>query len=183
MRELRKKLWMGLIQAILSLFLLINIGMLYLQYAKGADALEDMPYAILEVTGGSMEPMLSPGDGVFVWQSPFESIKKGDLIVFVQYGELITHQVIELGDGYAVAKGTANEAEDEPVTRENYRARVLFAIPNLWLILTFYDSAAGFILFSILLFLIIFGKDIFSAIYEANEARNVGNDGKNKKRG
>ena len=49
-----------------------------------------------------MEPMLSPGDGVFVWQSPFESIKKGDLIVFVQYGELITHQVIELGDGLSL---------------------------------------------------------------------------------
>lgn len=181
MKELRKKLWMGLIQMILSAFLLMNIGMLYLQYTKGEDALEEMPYAILEVTGASMEPVLSPGDGVFVWQSPFEKIEIGDMIVFVDQGELITHQVVELEDGYVIARGTANEMADKPVTKEDYRARVVFPIPNLWLILTFYDSAAGFILFSVLLFLIIFGKDIFSALYEANEARSVGSNGRNKK--
>lgn len=137
-----------------------------MEWSEGPEALEDMPYAFLQIQGDSMEPELHEGDGVFVWQTPFEDLKLHDDIVFYQDGTLVTHRVISKEGDYVVAQGIANDIEDDPVTEENYRAKVLFKIPKMELILIMYETPALMIIFVVLLAALLFGNDLFRLIYE-----------------
>lgn len=154
------------LRGILILLLVINVTVILLERIKGSQSLEHMPFGLLAVEGGSMEPTLHHGDGVLVWHTPFEKIREGDLIVFLQDGELVTHRVIERNGEVLTAKGTANDIEDEPVTERNYRAKVLCRIPAMGSLGAVYESPSTFIVFAVLLFLLIFGKDIFAGIYK-----------------
>lgn len=162
----KRKKGIILLRWILGIILILNIVVICLEKIKGPAALEDVPYALLTIDGGSMEPRYHSGDGVFVWQTPFGKIKVGDVIVFWQAGELITHQVVDRKSDAIIAKGTANDIEDEPVTAENYRARVLFRIPGMANLQAVYATPGTFIIFTLLLGLLIFGKDIFDWIYK-----------------
>lgn len=155
-----------IVEIVLLVLILLNIGIIYIQYKSGAESIEDMPYAILEITGGSMEPALSQGDGVFVYDVAFEQLEVEDIIVFVDDGELVTHQIIEIGEGEVIAQGVANDAADEPVTEDTYKGKVIFTIPHLSSILYFYESPVAFIAFAGIVFLLIFGNNIFSGIYD-----------------
>lgn len=161
-----KKIVQILVRSILALVLIANLTVICLEKIKGADSLENLPYALLTLEGSSMEPEYHHGDGVFVWQTPYEKLKVGDIIVFMQAGELITHEIMEIKNGVITAKGTANDIADEPVYQENYRAKVLFRIPDMANVQAVYENPAAFIIFALLLGLLIFGKDIFSKIYD-----------------
>lgn len=161
-----RKIGSRILQILLCLILVFNIVLIYMEKTKGAEALEDIPYALLTVEGGSMEPHLHEGDGVFIWQTPYEELKKGDIIVFFQAGELITHEIIEIQDGVITAKGTANDQADEPVTKEQYRAKVLFKVPGMINIQAVYENPVTLVIMIVLLALILFGKDIFNHIYD-----------------
>ena len=69
-------------------------------------------------------------------------------------------------NGVITAKGTANDIEDEPVYEENYRAKVLFRIPDMANMQALYENPVAFVIFAMLLGLFIFGRDIFSRIYD-----------------
>ena len=154
------------LHCVLGMILLLNIVIICLERIKGPEALEKVPYALLTIEGSSMEPGYHDGDGVFVRQAPYKSLKTGDVIVFLQAGELITHQVIAVNNGVITAKGTANSVADEPVTIENYRAKVLFRIPDMANIQAVFKQPMSFLVFAILLGVFLFGKEIFSKIYD-----------------
>lgn len=164
-KDKRKKTGKIFLQCVLGVILLMNLAVICLGHIKGPEALKDVPYALLSMDGGSMEPKYHHGDGVLVWQAPYESLKEGDVIVFLQAGELITHQIISIKDGVITAKGSANDVEDEPVTEDNYRAKVLLRIPGMANLQAVYENPVAFIVFAVLLGLLIFGKDIFNRIY------------------
>lgn len=166
MKQKVQKIGNRIIQVLLCLILILNIILIYMEKTKGADALQDTPYALLTIEGGSMEPRFHEGDGVFTWQTPFEKLKKGDIIVFLQAGELVTHEIIEIKDGVITAQGTANELADEPVTREQYRAKVLFRVPGMIYIQAVYENPVTMVIMIALVGLILFGKDIFDNIYD-----------------
>lgn len=155
-----------IIEVVFVVLIILGLRMIYLQKVNGAEAIEDMPYAVLEVTGGSMEPVLSQGDGIFVYEVPFEQLEKDDVIVFWQDGELVTHQIIEVGEGEVTTQGTANSQPDSPVTEADYRAKVIGTIPLFGIISVFFQEPIYMVCFIILLFLIVFGYDIMSAIYD-----------------
>ena len=113
-----------------------------------------------------MEPEYHEGDGVFVWQTPYDDLKLQDDIVFYQDGTLVTHRIIEKNAYYVVAQGIANDLEDDPVTEENYRAKVLFKIPKMELILIMYETPVLMVIFVVLLLALLFGDDLFRLIYE-----------------
>ena len=161
-----KKAGKILLCCVLGIILIINIAVICLEYKNGPEALKDAPYALLTIDGGSMEPKYHAGDGIFVWQTPFSQLETGDVIVFLQNGELITHEISAIEDGVVTAKGTANDIEDEPVTEENYRAKVLFKIPGIVNLQNIYESPVAFGIFALLLLLLFFGKDIFNKVYE-----------------
>lgn len=169
----KKKTAITSLEIALILLIAWNMRIIYIQYESGAESIDDMPYAILEVVGGSMEPSLSEGDGVFVYKVAFEKLQVGDNIVFDLDGELVTHQIIDIEDEQIIAQGTANDVADDPITEAEYKGKVIFQIPYLSGILYFYESPTYFIAFASILFLLIFGSDIFAYIYDKKITRKI----------
>ena len=159
------------VEILCMIAILLCIRMIYMQRTYGEEAVKNLPYAVLEITGGSMEPKLSQGDGIFVYEVPFDTLEVGDTIVFWQDGDLITHQIIEVEKGLLTTQGTANAQPDEPITEEDYRAKVIGEVPIFRVISVFFQNQVYMILFLILLFLLIFGVDIFSASYDYIEGK------------
>ena len=159
------------VSALLAVILIFNLTVLLLQLRTGKDFLRSTPVALLQVSGGSMEPVLHGGDAVLVRQEPFSAVTEGDIIVFCRGEELIVHEVIAVSDDCVVTQGTANAVPDAPVSEAEYRARLICRIPALGVIWKFCSSAPLFLLWTLLLVLLLFGTDIFPALYEQLQKR------------
>ena len=153
------------LQVILALLLLLNILVLVMQNEQGLDAISRLPFAMIEITGGSMEPELHDGEVVFAVQTPYEKLKPGDTVIFGRNSELIIHKIVAQSDDMFITRGTANEADDAPITAQEYRARMLCRIPGLNALWKVCDSPLRFVIFAVLAALLIFGRNIFPALY------------------
>ena len=150
---------------LLTIILVINILVIFSEQKEGAGILSNLPVSIIPVAGSSMEPVLSSGDAVLTVKTPFYRLKTGDIIVFARGGELITHEIIARDRETLTTKGTANEIADSPVSLNEYLVRVVCRIPMLGALWRIGSSASRFAIFAVLVTLLIFGKDIFSALY------------------
>ncbi len=77
-------------------------------------------YQIIAIGSGSMYPLIEKGDAVIITKldkSDYDSIKQGQILVFVHDGRYITHRVIAStkidGKYYFQTKGDANSDEDK----------------------------------------------------------------------
>lgn len=89
---------------------------------------------LYHVKSGSMGELLPIGSVCFVsTYSNYENIKAGDVISFrVSDDMLVTHRAEKIMDNVIITKGDANNAEDpDPVTKENYIGKTVFAIPHI----------------------------------------------------
>ena len=155
---------------ILIVILIVSIVISILEYKDGKDFLINSPYALLRISGGSMEPELHDGDAVLVSNAKFDSLRIGDVIVFSNSDELIVHKITKIDEGYVITQGTANKDPDEPVREKDYKARVVCRIPLLGKIWRMYSTPVLFLIWTLLLVLLIFGREIFSAIYDLIQA-------------
>lgn len=89
-------------------------------------------YTFLEVLTGSMSGTIEIGDGVIVKLT--KDVEKEDIIVYEKDNSLITHRLIEKQNDKLIAKGDANNTQDEPITQEMIVGKVIKIIPNanLW---------------------------------------------------
>ena len=154
------------LRLLLILLMTAELLLLAIQEARGTEFVRDLPVAVIQVSGGSMEPVLHNGDAILIRQVPFTSLTEGNIIVFSRDGELIVHEIVERGESSVITKGTANPVPDEPVGELEYRARMVAKIPGLGSILNIYGSTPRFLLFATLLILLFFGDDIFSQLYD-----------------
>lgn len=81
-----------------------------MRYAVDQVRSEYGEYLVHPLKGISMEPAFKGGDWVVSIMTPFDEIKKGDVIAFSHPtdGNGIMHRVIYIGDDYVVAKGDNN---------------------------------------------------------------------------
>jgi len=160
---------------ILLTALAFNIYIIVLEENKSAEFIDNLPYALIPVTGSSMEPKISAGDAIFTKQVPFHTIKIGDVILFYRDGDLVTHEVTDRTAEVLITRGTSNETTDFPVSPAEYKAKVLCAIPLLGSLWRISASPVSFVIFALLVAGIIFGKDIFEKIFtlmEEGKAKN-----------
>ncbi|MFR5683004.1 MAG: signal peptidase I [Clostridia bacterium] len=89
-------------------------------------------YTAFEVATGSMSGSIEIGDVIIVKLNE-EKIKRDDIIVFKQDGYIVTHRVIEVQeDGKTlVTKGDANNAQDEPISKDDVIGKVIKILPNI----------------------------------------------------
>lgn len=167
MRPARKRNGKGrkAVQIVLSLLLVLNLVILLLQGTTGRALLQKAP-ALLPVSGGSMEPKYHDGDAILVVPAAFESLETDDIVVFYRENQLIVHQIIARSDETLITKGTANSAPDAPVSKEEYRAKAVCRLPLVGSIWLMYSSLPLFLGWTALLILLIFGVDLFPALYE-----------------
>ncbi|MFL2133079.1 signal peptidase I [Desemzia sp. FAM 24101] len=82
------------------------------------------------VVSGSMEPVFSTGDFIFVETTPIEKIESGDVVTFTRGEEFITHRAIEITDAGLVTQGDANNIADQgEVTEDDYIGELSLIVP------------------------------------------------------
>lgn len=107
-----------------------------------------MGYRVFNVISGSMEPMYSVGDLLYVKEVDPDSIKEGTPITFVLNEELVvaTHMVIEVDaeNQHFYTQGLANDTADaEPVHFNNVIGVPQFSIPLLGYVSDFIQNPPG----------------------------------------
>ena len=106
---------------------------------------------LYHVKSGSMGELLPVGCVCFVsTYSDFDSISVGDVISFqVSEDMLVTHRAINITDEGITTRGDMNQNPDpNPVTRENYIGKTVFAVPYIGFLLAWVHTTKGLIILS-----------------------------------
>lgn len=141
---------------VLSLMLISNITIII----KGLINPERPP-AILGVTpmvvlsgsmAGTHEGHIEVGDLIFIDNTPFEEVKEGDVISFMEGKTVVTHRIIntisDYGEKAFVTKGDANNAEDADwVKANNYIGKYKGRIPYVGDFALFLQTPLGMVIF------------------------------------
>lgn len=97
----------------------------------------------------------------------FQKLKEGDIITFLQSGEMVTHEIIEVNDnGTVTTRGLATEISDHPVDASNYVGRVVLVLPGLSGFLSMSHGALRKTIWIILFGVILFGPELISKVYD-----------------
>jgi hypothetical protein len=73
---------------------------------------------LLRVVGDSMYPMLQADDSIWVAPIAFDRLRRGDLVVLRQAGELVTHRVVSHGPEGMRTKGDNRLGLDPPFSEQ-----------------------------------------------------------------
>ena len=98
------------------------------------------------VKTGSMGELMPVGSLCVVsTYSSFERIETGDVISFrVSDGMLATHRAIRITEQGILTQGDVNNtADSDPVTKENYIGKTVFAVPEIGAVLIFFQTLSG----------------------------------------
>ena len=111
--------------------ILIIIGGYYVVQIKvlGDDYANLFGYTFFEVATGSMSNTIEIGDVVIVKIT--KEVNKGEIIVYRDEDNFVTHRLIEKDGNKLVSKGDANNSEDKPITEDQILGRVIYIIPRL----------------------------------------------------
>ena len=121
------------------------------------------------VASNSMSPKFSKGDVVFVKETPFEKLEKGDIVTVefkIKDGTTYTHRIVSIDYDKKEIK-TAGDAtglvDRESATADQIKGKVLFSIPllgylSLWLTNTNYVAVIAISVLAVLLIGFIAGK-------------------------
>ena len=88
-----------------------------------------MPFGIgsAVVLSGSMEPEISVGDLLIIYES--KNYEVGDVVVYQSGRIAVTHRIVSISGDEVITRGDANNAEDEPITLERIKGKVVMIIP------------------------------------------------------
>lgn len=145
---------------LMAAVLAINLLTMALSGLGLRERLNWLPGALLTVNSGSMEPTLSEGDLLFVWETPYEQLEVGDIVTFHGNNELITHQIVRREGSRFVTQGTANNTEDKPIGPEEYCAKVALVIPWAGRILELLTEPRTLVLLVMLVLALIYGPPV-----------------------
>lgn len=79
----------------------------------------------LQVTGGSMRPLLRPGDRVLLERAAPESLRPGDLLALRRGGEVVTHRLLAREGAALLTRGDAAPHPDPPFTAADVLGRAV----------------------------------------------------------
>lgn len=103
-------------------------------------------FGVAVVVSGSMEPELSINDVVFV--CPQDSYEVGDVVVYqTDSSSLVIHRIIQKSDdGTIITQGDANNTPDAPVSIDSIKGKMIFCIPMVGVLVSFFKSTLGTVL-------------------------------------
>ena len=90
-----------------------------------ADRLEKEGEAILRVTGESMSPQIRINDFVKIKNVPFQDITCGDIVVFQQGNEYITHRYLEIKESQLLMRGDKRVLPDPLIHKNQFTGMVV----------------------------------------------------------
>lgn len=88
-----------------------------------------MPFGVgsAVVLSGSMEPAVSVGDLLII--SEGNNYQVGDIVVYQSGRIAVTHRIVSISGDEVITRGDANNAEDEPISLERIKGKVVMIIP------------------------------------------------------
>ena len=140
------KILRGVLTALLSAVLLLNIWMLVQQTVLKREAPEVLGYSQYIVTTGSMEPNISVGDLILVKSQ--EEYELGDVVTFHDaVGSTVTHRIMGTVSGQFITQGDANNTEDNDLLPpERIIGKVRLVLPGMGYAIEFLRSPLGILL-------------------------------------
>lgn len=147
-----KKVWMVASRSLLvflALILLINLYIIAAQILFKNDLPKVAGYAQILVISGSMEPTIAAGDLLIIHEQ--EEYKTQDIVTYRDGRGLITHRIVEIGNGQAVMKGDANNVADDPISVEHIEGKVVLNIPLAGNLILFLKTRMGMLLLILVL--------------------------------
>jgi len=106
----------------------------------------------------SMEPTISINDVIIAKKVEKEKITVGDVITFLQDGEVITHRITKIAEnGEYTTKGDNNNIEDIfKTTYENIEGKHIVTIPYLGKLVQILDNKIVFLIITLVALIFIF---------------------------
>lgn len=100
-------------------------------------------FGVSVVLSPSMEPVLNTNDLVFVTEQ--DDYKVDDIVVYQEGSMLVIHRIVSINDdtGTVITKGDANASADDPISKEDIKAKLAFRIPFVGLIFKYLKTVPG----------------------------------------
>ena len=130
---------------IIQVILVLTLLSLFLIFLRPAELGGDTYFMV--AYGGSMQPAINVGDMAIVKRVDPSQIHVGDMLIFHQSRQVVTHRVVEvLPNGDFVTKGDANNAPDmEPVPRSHIIGKAVFIVPYVGYVLHYAGTFWGLV--------------------------------------
>lgn len=167
---------------IIAIILIYNIILIALSSANKISVVNILGYKSYIIKTNSMKPTISINDVVITKKVKKEKIKIGDVITFLQDGEVITHRITQIDDnGNYTTKGDNNNIEDIfKITYENIEGKHILTIPYLGKIVQALDNKIVFLIITLIILIFMF---ITIVNQEKRENRREKKKIEDKKRG
>lgn len=120
----------GLIKTIAYLILTFIVGIVIYSFISTQILKKDYTnifgYTYYSVATGSMKPVISPNDLIFVKIT--KNVSKGDIITFKDSGSIVTHRLIDINNNKYITKGDANNTSDTGINKSDIIGKVVYII-------------------------------------------------------
>jgi len=144
---------------VIAIILVYNIILIAISSANKISIINVLGYKSYIIKTNSMEPTISVNDVVIAKKVEKQQIKKGDVITFLQEGEVITHRITQVDEnGDYTTKGDNNNIEDTfKINYNNIEGKHILTIPYLGAIVQALDNKIVFLIITliVLIFMLI----------------------------
>lgn len=143
---------------IIAIIVIYNIVLMAISSANKINIINIFGYKSYIIKTNSMEPTISINDVVIAKKVKKQDIKKGDVITFLQEGEVITHRITKIDEnGDYTTKGDNNNIEDTfKITYDNIEGKHILTIPYLGKIIQILDNQIVFLIITLIVLIFIF---------------------------
>lgn len=143
---------------IIAIILIYNIVLIAISSANKISLINIFGYKSYIIKTNSMEPTINNNDVIITKKVEKDEIKTGDVITFIQRGEIITHRITQINsDGVYTTKGDNNNMEDTfKITYEDIEGKHVLTIPYLGKIVQALDNKIVFLIITLIVLIFIF---------------------------
>ena len=145
-------IWRHILLVICGLLLGINIYLTNAYNLLGNKLPMPFGYGAAVVLSGSMEPIFSKDDLIFVKKT--DNINIGDIVVYQSNDSLVVHRVVSIDDDVVITKGDANNIEDASFDKSAIKGVVIGCIPSLGIVFNAIKTPAGTVVVLLCAFLL-----------------------------
>ena len=142
---------------VIAIILIYNIILVAISSANKVNVINILGYKSYIIKTNSMEPTIKTNDVVITKMVKKEKIKKGDVITFLQDGEVITHRITQIDEnGEYATKGDNNNIEDTfKINYDNIEGKHIMTIPYLGKIIQALDNKIVFLIITLIVLIFI----------------------------
>ena len=116
MNNIMKKAMDIFFYIIFAILIIYVLNIVYFRVVKKEKLPRVFNYYVFKVITGSMEDTIKVNDYIIVKKT--KNVKVNDIVTFERDGVFITHRIIKIDGDKIITKGDANNAEDDPITKD-----------------------------------------------------------------